>query len=105
MVVLAILIGLIALWIWEHVIIIMTSFIGAYLVNKSVAVWAGGFPNEVELYHYIESSGGEYSIETTYYIYFAAILVGTIVGAVVQEKHRSKRKEKEQGTAGYHAMH
>ncbi len=55
-VVLAIVVGLIALWIYEHMIIVVTSLIGSYLVNKSVSVFAGGFPNEVELYHFIEKS-------------------------------------------------
>lgn len=41
-------------------------------------------------------------METTYYIYFAAILVGTIIGVIVQEKHKSKRKE---SVHGYKRMH
>lgn len=101
-VVLAIIFGVIALYIYEHMMIISTALIGSYLVNKSVSVWAGGFPNEVELFHYIENSGGDYEMETTYYIYFAAILVGTIIGIIVQEKHKSKRKE---STHGYKRMH
>lgn len=102
-VVLALIMGLIALKIYEHVMIISTALIGSYLICKSVSVWAGGFPNEVELYHWIENSNGSYQMETTYYYYFAAILVGTIIGVIVQEKHKSKRNK--DSVHGYKRMH
>ena len=95
--VLALLCGILALKVWEHAIIVITAFLGGYVFNKSVSVWAGGFPNEIELYHYLEGSHGSYSIETTYYYYFAGIVIATIIGTIAQEKHKNKRKERQQG--------
>ena len=102
-IVLAIVCGLIALKVWEHFIIIATAFIGSYVTAKCIGVYAGGFPNEIELYHYLENSDKRYSIENSYYFYFAGIVVFTIIGTIVQEKHKSKRDEKK--SPKYKRMH
>lgn len=34
---------------YEHVLIIMTSFAGAYMFVRGISFYAGGFPNEFTL--------------------------------------------------------
>lgn len=69
----------------DHVLIIMTSFAGAYSFWRGISLFAGGFPNEFTLAQEIQD-GAIDSISGWFYAYMVAIFVFTGLGAFVQYK-------------------
>ena len=62
-------------------IILMTSLYGAFAICYGVATFAGGFPI------FVDTTAVGYQRPANYwlvYIYFAGIIVGTVVGTIVQ---------------------
>jgi len=45
----AIIAAVLSFFIYEHVLINMTSFGGAYMLVRGISLYAGGFPNEFTL--------------------------------------------------------
>ena len=80
--------------IYNHVLILMTSFAGAYGFWRGVSLFAGGFPNEFTLAKEIEE-GDTSSITGWFYAYMAAIIVTCALGAFVQYKRLDKMSEDE----------
>jgi len=64
------------------VIILCTSFAGAYFVVRGISLYAGGFPNEFELIKELEN-GVIPHISYWFYMYLGFILIFTVVGTVV----------------------
>lgn len=75
-----------------HVLVISTSFIGAYLLFRGISLYAGGYPNEFELIKKVQS-GAEPDVNPWFYAYLAGIVVAFILGCVVQYRHLKKIEE------------
>jgi len=72
-------------FIWEdHIVILATSLIGAYLFIRGISIFAGGFPNEITLYQ--EISEGTASFSDTFIGYLVGIGALFALGVFVQEK-------------------
>lgn len=76
--------GLTFLVFW-HVIILATSFAGAYAVMRGISLYAGGFPGELEIIELIKS-GAITSMPGAFYGYMAGFLVMSVLFAVWQFK-------------------
>jgi hypothetical protein len=87
-----IIVGLLALKIEEHVLIIATSFAGAFLFARGVGIVAPGWPNSFTLTELMDS-GTIDEIDPIFYAYLAGIVVLTILGCVVQYKQKKKDDE------------
>ena len=92
-----------AYFLFTHIIIIATSFIGGYLVAKGISLYAGGFPDEKYMIDLISNGEMEefYELLTpALYGYLAGWLVLFVVGVIVQYKIRSDEKEKDKLDSG-----
>lgn len=75
----------------KTVIIIITSFIGAYAIIRGVSFYAGGFPSEMELRAELADGVIDWNnYDKKFFIYLGAILVTTIIGTVYQRKQEAK---------------
>ena len=93
--------GLLGLWLEKIISVISTSFIGAYLLNWFIGIWAGGFPNVLTLSQYLQSK--DYSFPYVFYAYFASILILWGLGAYVQKRQlvgKGDHKEDKQPLLG-----
>lgn len=77
--------GILSIFLFEHAIIIATSIIGAYAFMRGISLYAGGFPNEMELVEYIKYNGLG-GIDPRFYGYMAGFFVGAIVCIILQYK-------------------
>jgi hypothetical protein len=76
----------------RHLIVYLTSAIGAYALIRGISIFAGKFPNEMVLYGQL-SSGAYDGLNNEFYAYFFAIVVTAVLGIVFQFK------------MGYHQHH
>ena len=88
----ALLCGLIALKIEETVLILATSFTGAYLMFRGIGMVAPGWPNSFTLSELMNTKAID-SIDPYFYAYLAGIVIFTILGCVVQFKQKKKDDE------------
>lgn len=88
----AIIVGLLALKIEEHVLILATSFTGAYMFCRGVGMVAPGWPNDMTIQELIKN-GSIDEVDPLFYAYLAGIVILTILGAVVQYKMKKKDDE------------
>lgn len=89
----------------ETVIILVTSFIGAYATVRGVSLYVGGFPSETELH--VEISSGAVDWETydkKFYIYLGAILVMTCISALYQRRQAKNLNASLHGGKEYKKM-
>lgn len=78
-VVLALVFAVLAFFTEKHVIMFVTSFVGSYSLIRGISLYAGGFPNEVELHNEIESGAVDWdSFNKGFYGYLAGIVVLTV---------------------------
>jgi hypothetical protein len=78
--------------IFDPILITATTLIGAYAFIRGISLYAGGYPNEFNLYEYVEH--GQYnSIPWTFYLYLGGFVVFLAFGMVVQCKGYKKDKE------------
>lgn len=77
-----------------HVLVVSTSFIGAYLFVRGISLYAGGYPNEFELIKKVQS-GATPHVDPWFYAYLAGIVVAFVIGLIVQYKHLKKIEEDE----------
>ena len=82
---LGLIIGILALKFLKTILIIGTSFIGAFMVVRGVSFYIGGYPNEFELYNEIQV-GNIDNVPYTFYIYAAFIVILAVIGAIVKYK-------------------
>lgn len=87
-----IIIGLLALKIEEHVLIFATSFTGAYMFHRGIAMVAPGWPNDMTLAKLVEDKRID-QIDPRFYAYLAGIVILTIIGIVVQYKQKKRDDE------------
>jgi len=87
--------GLLAICLFDHVLILSTAFGGAYLFVAGIGLVAGRFQNPFTIV--TERANGEVvSIDPVFYAYMAGILVMTVLGAMVQYKHRKHQIENDE---------
>lgn len=81
--------ALLSACLWRHIVIVGTSFLGAYLVIRSLSLYIGSYPNELSVPKQIKFQEIEY-VDWPFYIYFIFILFLTTMGMILQ--FRNKRK-------------
>ena len=79
---------------FEKILIFGTAFIGAYSLVRGISLFAGHFPNEVEIFQQL-SAGIKPTLDAFFYIYLASILVVFIAGVVVQKRFTARDVEDE----------
>ena len=85
--------GAILAWKFDKTVIVYaTGAVGGYALVRGISIFAGGFPNEIELYTQI-MSGQMPDMSNAFYGYLAGIVVISIVGIFTQRK------------LGYHQHH
>ena len=89
MAILGIIFAIMSMCMWRHICIISTSFLGSYLVIRSLSLYIGGYPNELTLDKQIQYKELA-NVGWQFYVYFIFIIVLTVIGAIVQ--YRNKRK-------------
>ena len=90
----ALLAALLTFVIYNHVIILTTSFMGAYLFWRGISMYLGGFPNEFNLIDQV-AAGATDSVNPWFYAYLIAIILSTAGGAYLQYVQLSKMNEAE----------
>ncbi len=87
---------------FDHVLIIGTSFFGSYLLMKGIGAYAGGFPNEVTIYEDIVR-GDPLPVKAEFYGYLVGFVVMALIGILVQYKLRSGESQNQRHP--YHRYH
>jgi hypothetical protein len=82
--------------IFWHVIILATSFAGAYAVIRGISLYAGGFPGELEIVDLIKNNKLE-SMPGTFYAYMAGFVVLSVLFAYVQFRFFGTHSESDKG--------
>jgi len=91
----ALICGLVALFIYEHVIIISTAVTGAYLAVRGVSLFAPhqyAYPSEIDIAKQIQYNGVS-NLPGIFYLYFSLIVVFAIAGGFIQYRHKKSRDE------------
>ena len=81
--------AILSFFLYEHVLIMTTSFAGSYMLVRGISFYAGGFPNELTLADQIKA-GDTDAFTNWFYLYMVCILLCTAAGAVVQYKTNKK---------------
>jgi len=74
----------------KNITIICTSFIGSYLVVRSVSIFGGHFPNEIALIRGFRHFSG------VGYVYLVFIVILAIAGIYLQHRIRNKKEAEEE---------
>lgn len=90
---LGVIFGIVAFFTEKHVIIFVTSFVGSYALIRGISLYAGGFPNEIELHNEIESGAVDWSsFNKGFYGYLAGIVILTVLSLYFQVKHNTRKE-------------
>ena len=94
--------------IFWHIIILATSFAGAYAVIRGISLYAGGFPGELEIVDLIKNKKMD-SMPGTFYAYMAGFIVLSALFAFFQFRffgtHSESDKDGQRKTRHhYHAI-
>lgn len=76
-------------FLYEHVLINMTAFGGAYMLIRGISFYAGGFPNEFTLAEELKA-GNTDAFTNWFYLYMVCIFILAVVGSIVQYKTNKK---------------
>jgi hypothetical protein len=82
--------------IFWHIIILATSFAGAYAVIRGISLYAGGFPGELEIVDLIKNRKMD-SMPGTFYAYMAGFVVLSALFAYVQFRFFGTSSESDKG--------
>lgn len=77
----------------DHVLILMTSFGGSYMLIRGISLYAGGFPNEFTLVEQLQA-GDTSAMNNWFYLYMVFILIVAGVAAFVQYRMNRKNDDK-----------
>lgn len=88
---LAITFAVLAWKMFERVLIFGTALLGSYVLVRGIAMFAGHFPNEIEIMQKL-MNGEEVNFDAYFYIYFGSILV-LFIGGYVHQYKRFKDEE------------
>lgn len=83
--------GILSIFLFNHAIVIATSIVGSYAFIRGISLYAGGYPNELELVDMIKYNGWE-SIDPRFYGYLAGFVVCSIICIIIQYKFWMKEK-------------
>lgn len=78
----AIVAAVLSFFLFEHVLINMTAFGGAYMLIRGISFYAGGFPNEFTLADQLKA-GDTSAFTNWFYLYMVCILIVAVVGSIV----------------------
>ena len=82
-----------AFYIEAQVIMLVTSFSGAYFTIRGISLYAGGFPSETELHKEIQAGAINWAtFDKTFYGYLAGIAVLTVLSFYFQIKNNAEKK-------------
>lgn len=88
-------VALIAFVIEKQTIQFITSFAGSYLAIRGISLYAGGFPNEVDLSQGIHEGNVDWNgLNKAFYGYLAGIVVMTCLTFYFQVKHDTEKPER-----------
>jgi hypothetical protein len=79
-----------ALRFFEKILIFGTAFLGAYGLVRGISLFAGHYPNEIEIFQKL-INGIKPDLDGYFYIYLVGILVVFVIGVVVQTKVTAKK--------------
>jgi hypothetical protein len=85
----ALVMGVLAYFLYDHIIIQCTAIFGSFLAVYGIGMVAGHYPNPFTIQEMI-SNGVFNNIDPLYYAYLGGNLVLYIAGLVVQYKHKKK---------------
>lgn len=88
----AIVAAVLSFFYYEHVLINMTAFAGAYMLIRGISFYAGGFPNEFTLADQLKA-GDTSAMTNWFYLYMVCILIVAVVCSIVQYKTNKKEEE------------
>jgi len=86
----ALICGILTIWLFEHMLIISTSIVGSYLFIRGISLYGGHFPGEVSLINEIKINGAS-AIDPLFYAYMAGFVVSTILCLILQYKYWGER--------------
>lgn len=89
MFILGITFGLMSMFFWQNICIISSSFLGAYLIIRSLSLYIGYYPNELSLNYEIKYKELE-DVGWEFYIYFLFLIILAIFGAIIQFRNKKK---------------
>lgn len=75
----------------DHIMIFACSFGGAFLLTLGVGSILKNYPDLENAEYYIRLNAWK-SVQTEFYVYFAAMIFFGIVGTVIQYRHRAEKK-------------
>lgn len=90
---LAVVAAILTLAVFNMAIIVSTSIVGSYSLMRGISMYAGGFPDEMELYYLIKMHKLS-SVNGTFYIYFVFFIVMAVLGSLFQFKKFSNSHHK-----------
>lgn len=88
----AIIAGVLSIFLFDHAIIISTSIVGSYAFIRGISLYAGGFPDELDLIKMLEAGDGA-SIDPRFYGYMAGFLVASIICIILQYRMWNRSKD------------
>jgi len=91
---LALICGLLAVCLFDHVLILTTAFGGAYLFVSGIGLVAGHFDNPFTIASE-RAADPNFTISGWFYLYMAGILVMAIFCSIVQYRHRKTQIEED----------
>jgi hypothetical protein len=62
----------------------VTVFIGAYLIIRGIAFFAGGYPDEAQTFYQLQK--GNFDLPFSFYLYVAGFIVLNILGTIFQHR-------------------
>mmetsp|Transcript_8962 Transcript_8962/g.6727 ORF Transcript_8962/g.6727 Transcript_8962/m.6727 type:complete len:140 (-) Transcript_8962:45-464(-) len=83
--------GIVAYKMKDGVMIIVTSFIGAYMFVRGISVFIGGYPNELEMINMVKT--GTYDVTISLICYLLGVLVLFVWGICFQNRHKKDTDE------------
>ncbi len=84
---LALIFGLLTIWLYRHMLIISTAFVGSYLFIRGISLYAGHFPSEADLINEIKYSEFRTHIDPIFYVYMVSWVIASIISMIIQYKY------------------
>lgn len=79
---LAVIAGILSIFLFNHAVIFATSIVGSYAFIRGISLYAGGYPNEMQLIDMIKYQGLA-GIDPRFYGYMAGFVVATTICIVL----------------------
>lgn len=74
--------GIASIFLFNHVLIFATSIVGSYAFIRGISLYAGGYPDELDLIELIKY-GGDYTLPNSFYGYMAGFIVASIICIII----------------------